>query len=176
VANEQVTSDHPRYCADKDGTCTCEQPTSNQMLDWLLNPPSAAAGVNAARWAYDQIEALTENANQHLADVERLTRELAAKTSPVDSHACAEVNRLLAALDDIAERRIPQGMSPALYAYAVLGRPAGEPKVGPPGTWYEGMQPVPDCQCSACLYAVSLGTPFRAGIVIVPADKTKEGL
>lgn len=33
----------------------------------------------------------------------------------------------------------------------------------PPFPWYEGMEPVRDCQCSACLYAVSLGSPYRKG-------------
>jgi hypothetical protein len=33
----------------------------------------------------------------------------------------------------------------------------------PPATWYKGMLPVRNCKCSACLYAASLGTPYREG-------------
>lgn len=31
----------------------------------------------------------------------------------------------------------------------------------PPPLWYEGMEPVRDCPCSACQYAVSIGSPYR---------------
>lgn len=44
----------------------------------------------------------------------------------------------------------------------------------PPDTWYEGMEPVRDCQCRACKHAVSLGTPYRAGVWTARTETDEE--